>query len=420
MWSPLIVAFLLTLSSIMVSYSRGIRRFDITIEMASFTSYFLFVVIALYSFLASVALAPFNCKKLGENTTVLVSSAEVTCFDSAWRSHLPEAVIFLLEYFLFCPLYIAWIMYKFRKLERIKSRFGIAVRERTFKAMVQPYRKVFYYWESVTTLKRVSFVFCFILLDSFGYFTKIWVAILILFGFAWLESIAVPYSRRNWAKVSWNFILVIILLCQGLIFEAKSSDSKTVSDGGISFMVAIIIIMILVCLLTNVYNVASSLMLVANKYAKYQDQDSVVALPFKVFNNLSDDDQRSVVTAHNEGVLSRKGALKVNLSVVHSCLASDDFKELMSFQDEFIEVHGRKRRKGASVVPFDGKHIRAPSIVSMPFDTKIGMLSTTRSTIEMMLPPPEVFILDDEEVDFWGVPDFGDYITSRSRGGSDF
>jgi hypothetical protein len=137
--------------------------------------------------------------------------------------------------------------------------------------MVQPYRKLFYYWESVTTLKRVLFVSCFILLDSFGYLTKIWAAILILFGFAWLESISVPYRKRNWAKVSWNFILVIILLCQGLIFEAKTSDSTRISDGGIAFLVSIIIIMILLCLLTNFYNVAASLTLFAKKYTKFQE-----------------------------------------------------------------------------------------------------------------------------------------------------
>jgi hypothetical protein len=100
-----------------------------------------------------------------------------------------------------------------------------------------------------------------------------------------------------------------------------------------------------------------------------------------MFNNLNDEDQHSMVTAHNEGLLSRKGALKVNLDILRSCLVLEDFKEVMRFEDNFIQVRGHKRRSGASVMPFDGNQIRAPSIVStgMPFDTNIGMLNTTRT-----------------------------------------
>jgi hypothetical protein len=410
MWVPIFVALALTLISCVATWRKNSVIIRPEAFLASLLSYLMFVIVAFYSFLTSVALAPFNCTKVGTNTIVLVSSAEVVCYDSAWKSHLGEAIFFMLTYFLACPLIIIWILFKCHQLNKMNSTFKRVVREHAYQEFAKPYRRRFYYWELVTTFKRVLLVFCFTFFDSLGYSAKIVLSVLLLFIFAWIESMTIPYLRRNWTKISWNIILVLILLCQGILFELKSSDPNSISDGAIGFLVALIIIMILACLLTNSLHLATKLFDLGKWIPQPNPNDSKkIPIPTKIFKNLSDDDQAELVHIHNESILRTRGFLKLDLQVVRSCLDEMRFEEFMQLEEDFISVPGHKRKRGASFVEMDGRRstVRSPTIVRIPVhEVKEEYVAERLMVLYPFLPQPEAQVetlnLNDEDVIPWG------------------
>jgi hypothetical protein len=368
MITPLFVSVMLML----FSYGNAIfkkRRLqqpssiNILAALGSFIGFLLFVVIAIYSFVTAVSLSPFNCRQVGPNKFVVSTAVEITCYDDVWYSHIPEAVIFLVFYFLICPIAIVTILFYFHRKKSLTSDFERILYRHAFSSLTQPYRERMYFWELVTTVKRLMFVFCSTLFDSFGYIAKILITIIMLFAFAWIESATVPYTRRNWAKISWNFVLILILLSQGLLFELQKEE-KALTNVGQSILVVLIIVMVFTCLLTNIYNVLKDRILKCNKLDKMLR--TKVQIPESVFYGLQLNDMSDISISFNEEILEHKGYLKMNSQVFKACLSESAWSELMKFQEDFTEVPGHKSQKGASTEPFDGSTINLPDVIAVP------------------------------------------------------
>jgi hypothetical protein len=370
MLTPIVVGAILMTFSYLNSLRKSRRSqnartgFDIRILVASFTSFVLFVVIAVYSFLASVALSPFNCRLVGQNKYVLSAAVQISCYDEEWKSHVPEAIFFLTLYFVVCPVAVVSILYFFNRFRRLNTAFQRILYRHAFISLTQPYRDRMFYWELLTTLKRLLFVFCSTLFDSLGYVAKILLTIMMLFAFAWLESITIPYTRRNWAKISWNFVLILVLLSQGLMFEIKKTDPNSVGDVGITILVVLVFLIIITCLVTNVYNILKDRIL---KCTKLDDMMSAkIRIPASMFYNLNHQDMKDIAISYNEEYLKYRGYLKLDMRVLELCLSDSAWGELQKHQDDFSAVPGHKRDKGATTEAFDGASINLPDIISIP------------------------------------------------------
>jgi hypothetical protein len=89
-------------------------------------------LLALYTFIISIALAPFRCFKQEDGSQTLVPASSHNCFDSAWKQNGLTISLGLI-YVMIIPLYFAGILVLYHKNNRVSSnyfefRYGFLVR----------------------------------------------------------------------------------------------------------------------------------------------------------------------------------------------------------------------------------------------------------------------------------------------------
>jgi hypothetical protein len=112
--------------------------------------------ITLYTYLVSNSLSPFNClasrSSSGEVIYFMVGNPTARCYDSEWNSHLLSVVFFSFVYGVVFPVAIL--------IEFFKHRNGIDEPDFGFRygSLIFLYKRVYFFWELVSMLKRASFV----------------------------------------------------------------------------------------------------------------------------------------------------------------------------------------------------------------------------------------------------------------------
>eukprot|EP00475_Leptophrys_vorax_P029734 TRINITY_DN4390_c0_g2_i3.p1 TRINITY_DN4390_c0_g2~~TRINITY_DN4390_c0_g2_i3.p1 ORF type:complete len:336 (+),score=53.15 TRINITY_DN4390_c0_g2_i3:448-1455(+) len=184
-------------------------------------SLFQFVVIAFYTFIVSNVFQAFYCLRQPDGSYTMVEFPSSRCYDESWNKHIPALGLFGFLYGVAFPCTLAYIFWTNRK--------NIDATDFHLKcgSLISPYSRKYFYWEVVVLLKRSSFIVSNEFLSiSQSYGERFFIAVILLFVFFWLDAVYSPYKSKgiNFKKCSWDIVMIIVLLCQGLIFENVSPD----------------------------------------------------------------------------------------------------------------------------------------------------------------------------------------------------
>jgi hypothetical protein len=152
--------------------------------------------VTLYTFLASNSVSPFNCvsqENNGRYINVMATNPIQECYTGEWMGHLPYVIFFSVLYGICFPLVVLNVFYRHRKnLDDPSFTSG-------YSALISLYRRMFFYWELVSMLKRASFVIMTQFLSARGdqYSTKFAASISTIGFFSGLEIYHAPYVSKN-------------------------------------------------------------------------------------------------------------------------------------------------------------------------------------------------------------------------------
>jgi hypothetical protein len=217
------------------------RKFEVQTAQKRMFGLFTFFVVAFYTFLIQTSLQPFNCIKQSNGRYTLTKSPSEFCYSDQWNQNFPYVILFLTLYGLIFPLVLVVYFLKYRfDLENFSFQMK-------FGPLIDPYKKLYYFWELVIMIRRTIFIVSSDFLASSGsYGLRFSSGIALLLLFVWTDALIQPYLTRefNMFAVAWGLISCIVLLCQGLVFETDE-----VTDV-IKYSFGILVILILVgCLI---------------------------------------------------------------------------------------------------------------------------------------------------------------------------
>jgi hypothetical protein len=224
---------------------------------------------------------------------------------------LPYIIIISFFYAVSIPFFFAYIFIKNRKDPRnpaFRKRFG---------ALVKPYKSKFYFWELVLILKKSSFF----VVNQMGflsdnYITRFSTSICLLACFGALEVYLEPYDSKpaNLLNLTWNIILLMVLLCQGLIFEPAYS-STIYSIFGIYIMTIVIgtIFIVIYYLLRN---------------WRFAEENKVYAFSKHILEKLSEDARKQLIWAISDSMMTEHGSLVLAPSKISNIVSKQEIENI--------------------------------------------------------------------------------------------
>jgi hypothetical protein len=156
-------------------------------------SIFGFINVALFTFMISNVLDPFNCTRQADGSYIMTHNPTTRCFGAAWNAQLPLVIFFFVVNGICGPLFVVHNFWKNRNSpedELFHSRFL---------PLMLPYKRQYFFWELVIMIKRSAFVLSSNFLTSGGasYVTKFFSSILILYFFFWIEILCSPFTTQE-------------------------------------------------------------------------------------------------------------------------------------------------------------------------------------------------------------------------------
>jgi hypothetical protein len=238
LWLPIILTFGSSFLKAVVTYYDQVkgtlktkfRRKDIFLKVVLTYDR---IVLLLFTMILSTIASFFDCSKISENLYVLRAYPSSSCYSTEWFSRLGEISFFILLYVLIFPVRLCWIYFQMT----IKPELRI---HNEFHYLTSGYKPTFFWWDIVLLLKRTAFVmlsqFLFSSVDSSVRLLSSAIGIL---GFTALDLLCRPYQSHAVSKNNLNLMLLLILLCQGMIFENGDSEATNIF---VAFVVVIFVI----------------------------------------------------------------------------------------------------------------------------------------------------------------------------------
>eukprot|EP00475_Leptophrys_vorax_P019798 TRINITY_DN27120_c0_g1_i1.p1 TRINITY_DN27120_c0_g1~~TRINITY_DN27120_c0_g1_i1.p1 ORF type:complete len:321 (+),score=95.05 TRINITY_DN27120_c0_g1_i1:107-1069(+) len=193
----------------------------------------------MYTFLVSSAVSPFKCNYSSGSFVAMFDDPSRSCFDSDWKQHLFEVIIFTLLYAVGIPALMITIFWKNR--QNVQNLEFIAA----YGSVTRMYREKFFWWEIVQILKRSAFAImnAFLLVLSTQY-AAIFATLCLMCLFVVVEVAVKPYKNYNDLMLSTTFCMieVIVLLTNGVIFQVDAVSAESKNTFGILLAVLISLI----------------------------------------------------------------------------------------------------------------------------------------------------------------------------------
>jgi hypothetical protein len=198
---PLLLFFSSFAGMVVIKVIRDLRRLQRITFKFNFEQLwpvFGFVNVALFTFVISSVIEPFDCNKRDDGSFVMTHNPSLECFQDSWNARLPLMIFFLILYGIIGPGIIIHNLWKNRKhpgKEPFRSRFL---------PLTSPYSQSFFYWEIVVMLKRTAFVVSSNFLSSAGASSAVryMTSVTILFTSLWMEVQSLPFAVKDFNLLS--------------------------------------------------------------------------------------------------------------------------------------------------------------------------------------------------------------------------
>jgi hypothetical protein len=149
---------------------------------------FVFLLVSMYTFLATNAFSPFQCLQQPDGTYTLITDPSANCYDSTWYSNLAFVVFSGIFTVFVIPCKLFHVLYKNRdnlNSKEFVSRYG---------TLVDSYKPKFYYWELYNVLKKTLFSVLVNATNDLGQDERIFYVTIFLFVCLLMENILKPYK----------------------------------------------------------------------------------------------------------------------------------------------------------------------------------------------------------------------------------
>jgi hypothetical protein len=239
LWLPLVLTFAsvgLNVTIAYVRYSKGLshkfRRKDILLRLILM---FDKVTMLLFTMILSSIASVFDCVRVSDERYVLRAYASSTCYAKEWYSQVLEISFFIFVYLLVFPLRLFRIFFKMKDNPKLRL-------DPEFNYLTSGYKPSFFWWDAVQLLKRTIFVlFSQFLFSEVDSSLRMICSIVVIICFAALEFTRMPFQFNATSKNNQTLLLILVLLCQGLIFDNDDSNAVQGFVGVIMILIFIII-----------------------------------------------------------------------------------------------------------------------------------------------------------------------------------
>jgi hypothetical protein len=141
-------------------------------------------LLALYTFIISVALTPFRCFKQEDGSRTLVPASSHNCFDSDWFQNWPTIGLGLL-YVILIPVFFSRILILYNENNSQSSnsfhfQYGFLVKQ---------YKREYYWWSMFQVFKKVVLVMVIDLTTNFATYLRTFLVLVELLSTILLETI---------------------------------------------------------------------------------------------------------------------------------------------------------------------------------------------------------------------------------------
>jgi hypothetical protein len=149
---------------------------------------------ALYTYIISLAMAPFRCLQQFDGSLTLVRSPELDCYDVEWRKHW-FVIVLGLSYIIAVPAcfgYILWTYHRNKYSNAFQFRFGFLVRG---------YKKNFYWWSLFQLFRKTFLVMVIDLSSSYNPYLRTLMVLLVLLSTVLVEAITQPRIEGSLSRM---------------------------------------------------------------------------------------------------------------------------------------------------------------------------------------------------------------------------
>jgi hypothetical protein len=151
-------------------------------------------LLAMYTFLLSIALSPFRCFEQVDGSWTLVPAPYLNCFDDNWNKH-GVSTFFGLLYIILIPLFFAYLLYIYPSNEYNNAfhfRFGF---------LVKGFRRKFYWWGLFLLFRKTVLVMTIDLSSSYNLHLRAFFALIVLVSCSFIEAAIQPRIESSASRI---------------------------------------------------------------------------------------------------------------------------------------------------------------------------------------------------------------------------
>jgi hypothetical protein len=152
---------------------------------------FVFLLSTMYTMLATTVFRPMQCLSQPDGKFTMILSPTENCYEGLWQQNYPWVVILAIILLGFAPGAIIVEFWRYRgNTDSLKFDW-------LYGALTRPYRKKYFWWELVATLKKIVFVVLVDVLADVTQYARLFYLICFLMLFMGLENTIRPFKTAE-------------------------------------------------------------------------------------------------------------------------------------------------------------------------------------------------------------------------------
>jgi hypothetical protein len=326
LWFPLLLSLGSSILKAALRYRKyrsGVPgvRFKRKEALFNFVLIFDKMTMLFFTTIVSNIVSLFDCVKISDDYFVIRSFPAERCYTSDWLSNLGQLSPLIVLYLLAFPLRLCWILYRMTLLPELRRR-------PEFRYLTQGYKPAFFWWDAVLLLKRLVFIIISqFLINSVDSTARLFSSIIVFGIYITIELLLEPFLFNPIPKNNLNLMLILILLCQGLVFQNDDSQANSVFVG---FVIAIFV------LCTS----HTTFILMNAKFKKRAGDISRMFINLEALSQLSDETRRDLLVLWSDTVLDKKGELELDVETSMRSQRGFTIQDVISCRRQCDVVYG--------------------------------------------------------------------------------
>jgi hypothetical protein len=149
----------------------------------------------MYTYILSVAMAPFRCYKQGDGSYSLVPSPNLDCYDEQWWNQWAVITLGLL-YVILIPVFFMFVLWKNRghfTSNKFIFRYGY---------LISGLKSSFYWWNVYQLFRKTALVMVIDLTNSFDPFLRTFFVIIVLLFSMIMEVLLQPRQEEGFSRTA--------------------------------------------------------------------------------------------------------------------------------------------------------------------------------------------------------------------------